>query len=145
MNYHESFFQNKNIAVVGTSRNKHKFGYMIFKELRKRKLNPIPINPHTDEIEGIKCYRSITDCPENIDTVITVIPSVSALDVAKESNSKGIKNLWFQQGSESKDAIEFCKQNEMNFVAGKCVLMYLEPVRSIHKFHRFIARLFGKY
>ena len=145
MNYHESFFRNKNIAVVGASRNKHKFGYMIFKELNKRNLNPIPVNSNTDEIDGVKCHRSVTDCPGIIDTVITVVPPTPALNVAKESNLKGINNIWFQQGSESKDALEFCRQKEMNFVAGKCALMYLEPVRSIHKFHRFFARLFGKY
>lgn len=145
MNYHEFFFQNKNIAVVGVSRNKHKFGYMIFNELNKRNFNPIPINSNIDEIDGVTCHRSVTDYPEKIDTVITVVPPISALNVAKESKLKGINNIWFQQGSESKDAIEFCRQNELNFVAGKCALMYLEPVRSIHKFHRFFARLFGKY
>jgi len=140
-----NILQGNNIAVVGTSRNKHKFGYMIFKELRKRKLNPIPINPHTDEIDGVKCHRSVKDCPEKIDTVITVVPPELTLSIVKESLEKGIKNIWFQQGSESKDAIEYCRQNELNFVPGKCVLMYLEPVRSIHKFHRFFTKLFGKY
>lgn len=145
MSYHESFFKNKNIAVVGVSRNKHKFGYIIFKELNKRNLNPIPVNSNIDEIDRVKCHRSVKDCPEKIDTVITVVPPESTLSIVKESLEKGIKNIWFQQGSESKDAIEYCRQNELNFVAGKCALMYLEPVRSIHKFHRFFAKLFGKY
>ncbi|MBM4177141.1 MAG: CoA-binding protein [Ignavibacteria bacterium] len=145
MNYNEIFFENKKIAVVGVSRNKHKFGNIIFNELLKREFEPIPVNPNLEEITGKKCYKTICEVPQKVDTVITVTPPNSALKIAKECYSNGIANIWFQQGSESNEALEFCRQNEINFISGKCVLMYLEPVKSFHKFHRFFSKVFGKY
>ena len=56
-----------------------------------------------------------------------------------------IKNIWMQQGSEAKDAINFCKDNGIDVVHGECILMFAEPVSSIHSLHRWINKLIGKY
>ena len=57
----------------------------------------------------------------------------------------GVKNIWMQQGSESENAIEFCNKNEINVIHGECILMFAEPVKSIHSFHRWVNKLIGKY
>lgn len=50
-----------------------------------------------------------------------------------------------QQGSESKSAIEFCVSKGMNVIAGEYIMMFAESVKSIHSFHRWIKKIFGKY
>lgn len=50
-----------------------------------------------------------------------------------------------QQGSESKNAIDLCVKNGINVIAGECIMMYAEPVKSIHSFHRWINKLVGRY
>lgn len=50
-----------------------------------------------------------------------------------------------QQGSESQAAIDFCKENKIDYVSGECIMMFSEPVQSIHRFHRGIWKLIGKY
>ena len=62
-----------------------------------------------------------------------------------EANEAGIKKIWMQQGSESPKAIKFCKENGIELVEGECIMMFSEPVKSIHKFHRGLNKLFGKY
>jgi len=56
----------------------------------------------------------------------------------------GIKSVWFQQGSSSDEAIKFCEEKGMSVVSGECIFMFAEPVDSIHKFHRWIWKIFGK-
>jgi predicted CoA-binding protein len=50
-----------------------------------------------------------------------------------------------QQGSESRNAIKFCEENGISAVHNECIMMFVEPVKSIHSFHRWINKLVGKY
>lgn len=139
------FISGKRIAVVGVSRDKKKFGYIVFNELLSRGYNVIPINPQIDEVNGITAYKNLSDCPLKPDAVVIVVKPDETIKILKEGNQIGVKNFWFQPGSESKECIEFCYNNSFEYVKGKCLLMYLEPVKGIHKFHRFFAKIFGSY
>jgi len=138
------FLNNKSIAVVGVSRNPKKFGYAVYKHLKERNYKTFPINPNITEIDSDKCYSNLADIKEKIDGVILVVmPTVSA-KVVKEANDLGIKSIWFQQGSSSDEAVKFCEDNSMSFVRDECIMMFTEPVESIHKFHRWLWKIFGK-
>ena len=64
--------------------------------------------------------------------------------MVREVAEAGIKHLWIQQGAESDAAIEYCREHEINVVHGECILMFAEPVGSIHRFHRWLWGVFGK-
>ena len=64
--------------------------------------------------------------------------------VVKEANEIGVKNVWMQQGSESDEAIKYCKENGINEIHKECILMFADPVNSIHGFHRWIWKVIGK-
>jgi predicted CoA-binding protein len=49
-----------------------------------------------------------------------------------------------QQGSESEKAINYCNENGIDVIHGECILMFAEPVESIHKFHKWLWKIFGK-
>lgn len=141
----ETFLSSKNIAVVGASRSEKKLGYAAYMHLKQSGHYAVPVNSNTDDIQGNICYRSLTELKSTVEAVLIIVPPAQALKVVKEAVNMNIKNIWFQPGSESKEAIELCKQNEVNYVDKQCILMYSEPVVSIHKFHRFIKKLTRQY
>lgn len=139
------FMGQKNIAVAGVSRTKHKFGNTIFHELRKKGINVYPVNPNLEEFEGMKCYKSIESLPAEVTgIVINTKPAVTA-ELIKEVEAKGIKNIWLQQGSADKKTIAENKNSPSNLISGQCILMFNEPVKGMHGFHRWLKKTFGKF
>jgi len=138
------FFESTNIAVVGVSRKNSKFGNIIYKELKKKGINVYGVNPNMENIEGDKCYKNLQELEGKIEAVVNVVPPKETLNVVKEANAIGVKNIWMQQGSESAEAIEYCRENDINEVHKECILMFAEPVKSIHGFHRWIWKVLGR-
>jgi acyl-CoA synthetase (NDP forming) len=65
------------IAVVGASRYPVKVGYKVIEGLRawgyKGKI--YPVNPRTDEIQGLKAYKTVKDIPYPVDLVFIAVPA----------------------------------------------------------------------
>jgi predicted CoA-binding protein len=68
----EDFFESGNIAVVGATDDKIKFGYKVFAELKSKGFNIFPVNPGKDSIEGDKCYKSLGELPPVVDNAVIV-------------------------------------------------------------------------
>jgi predicted CoA-binding protein len=116
-----------------------------FKELKKKGFDVIPINPNTDEIYGEKCYRNVNDIPEGFQSVVVVTNKEQTAEVVSQCIDKKVKNVWIQQMSQTPEALDLIKDKNINLIANQCVMMFLEPVSGIHKFHGQIKKLFGKY
>ncbi len=116
----------KVIAIVGASNNKEKYGNRIYIDLRSSGYKVIPINPKEEFIEGDKCYKSILDYPGEINTLDMVVPASTGMKVLDEAKKKGIKNIWFQPGSESEEAIAKAKSYGMNVVSNACMMIEKE-------------------
>ncbi|PKL88715.1 MAG: CoA-binding protein [Ignavibacteriae bacterium HGW-Ignavibacteriae-2] len=140
----KDFVSQKNLAVVGVSRNPRKFGNVIFKELKKKGYNVFPVNNNTSQIEGELIYTSLDKLPSPADGVIINVPPEKAKQVVKEAAEQGIKRIWLQRGSSNKDVLESCQQMGLKYISGECILMYVEPVESFHKFHRTLRKIFGR-
>lgn len=141
----DEFFAAPNFAVVGVSRNKNKFGTVIYREFKNRGLNVFPVNPAMETIAGDKCYPTLGGLPEKVEGVIVVVSPEKSEAVVKDAWEAGITKVWMQQGSQSDEALAFCREKGMTAIAKECVFMYCDPVQSIHRFHRGLAKLFGKY
>ncbi len=141
----KSFLELKNIAVVGVSSKGKGFGVAVYNHLKNNGYTVIGVNKNGGFLDTVKLYNSLSIIENNIDGVITVVPPSETEIVVQEAKELGIKNIWMQQGSESKNAIEFCKQNGISVVHNECILMFAEPVKSIHSFHRWINKVIGKY
>jgi predicted CoA-binding protein len=140
----DNFLACKNLAIVGVSRKSTKFGNAIYKELKKKGINVYGVNPNMDTIEGEKCYKNLKELVGKIEGIVNVVSSSQTIEIVKEANEIGVKNIWMQQGSESEDAIKYCKENGINEVHKECILMFTEPVDSIHKVHKWFWKVFGK-
>jgi uncharacterized protein len=140
----EDFLAAEPIAMVGVSRNPEKFGQMAFKELREKGLDLIPINPAAEEILGIKAYPDITALPLEVKGIIIMTKKDQTASVVKEAKAKGIKNIWIQQKTDSKEALQALEGSNINFITGECILMHYKP-HSVHKFHKTLKKFFGRF
>lgn len=140
----DSFLAGKRFAIVGVSRNEKKFGRRLYEDLSGKGYEVVPVNPAVSDIEGKPCYPSLTDLPEPVDGAVLVVPSGVTEEVVRDASGAGISRIWMQRGSESEKAILFCRENGIDVVHGHCIMMFSEPVVSVHKFHRWIWKILGK-
>ena len=141
----ESFLSSGKIAIAGVSRNPAKFGYQVFKQLKEKGFEVYPINPNADYIDGTPCLRSVSSLPLNVHSLVIITQKNQTRDVVSDAITKGIDNIWIQQMSDTPEAIELTRSRPVNLITKECILMHIDPVTGIHKFHRSIKRLFGFY
>ena len=122
----EKMLEEKVWAVVGASANSRKFGYKVFKKLNSRGYRVYPVNPNCNEIDGIKCYRTLKDLPELPGAVSLVVPPAVGFKVMEEAAQLGIRRLWFQPGAESQEIINKASELGLEVVYNSCVLIALE-------------------
>lgn len=140
----QDFLAQTNLAVVGVSRQGKKFGNVAYRELRARGYRLFPLHPSASELEGDRAYPSFEALPEPVGGVLIVLPPAETERVVRMAVRAGIGRVWMQQGAESPDAIRFCAENGIEAVHGCCILMFAEPVRSVHRIHRWVWRVIGK-
>ncbi|MGB7920004.1 MAG: acetate--CoA ligase family protein [Desulfobacterales bacterium] len=104
----ESLFRPKKVAVIGASSKELSIGNRVIKNLIDFgfKGEIYPINPKADEIRGIKAFKSITDCPDNIDVVHMVIPAKFVPQAVEDCGRKGVKNIIINSGGFSETGPE---------------------------------------
>jgi predicted CoA-binding protein len=119
----KEFMAQKRFAVIGATDNTEKYGNHIVKNLKKRGYEVYPVNPNLDEVEGIKCYPSLSVLPCKVDVVDFVVPPQVTEEILPDCRRLGLNRIWLQPGSESKAAIEFCHQHDMQVVHDVCVML----------------------
>jgi predicted CoA-binding protein len=124
------FLRKENVfAVVGVSRDPEKYGHKVYKDLKEAGYTVYPVNPYLDEILGDRCYPSLSDLPGKPDVVDTVVPPAVTEKIVRECGALKIDKVWMQPGSESEQAIAFCKRNGIKFVYGVCVMVKRRTIR----------------
>lgn len=119
----KEFIAQRRFAVIGATDEPKKYGNQVFKNLRNRGYEVYPVNPRLNELDGIKCYLSLTDIPVKVDVVDFVVPPKVTEQILKECKFLGLRRIWLQPGSESEAAIAFCRDNNLKVVYGVCVML----------------------
>ncbi|MBS4059554.1 MAG: CoA-binding protein [Bacteroidetes bacterium] len=140
----ENFLANKNIGLIGASRDPKKFGNEVLKQLLKRGIKVIPVHREAEIIEGIPCVKSLGEFPADTQAICLITPNTETDNLLKEALDKGFKNIWIQQFSEGPETFSIIKNADANVVTGRCIFMYTNP-EGFHKFHERINKLFGTY
>jgi acetyltransferase len=104
----DSLFRPKSVAVIGASSKELSIGNRVIKNLIDFgfKGGIYPINPKADEIRGLKAYKSIMECPDNIDVVHMVIPAKFVPMAMEDCGKKGVKNVIINSGGFSETGPE---------------------------------------
>ena len=114
----------KEIAVVGVSEREEKFGFRIFRDLMKSGFNVQGINPRDGEVLGKKIYKSLKELEKIPDLVITVVQAQVTERIVEECYELGIKEIWMQPGSESKNAIEKARAYGIMVTYNTCFMVH---------------------
>jgi len=139
----EQFLAPKKLAIAGVSHDPKKFGNTVYRELKEKGYEVYPINPNLDQINGDPCFHSVAALLVDIRHLLVLTPKSQTLQVVKDAVSKGIDHLWIQQMSETRETLDYLKDKQINLIHKECIFMWVEPVSSIHKFHRTIRKIFG--
>lgn len=90
----DTFFSPSSIAIIGASRDAMKIPGLLLSFLRKNRFpgQIYPVNPNYPDIDGLKCYPSVTAIDQPIDLAIVIIPARAVLDALHECAGLGVKN-----------------------------------------------------
>jgi acetyltransferase len=90
----DSFFSPDSIALIGASRDLEKIPGRLLSMLRKNGFpgKIYPINPNYGDIDGLKCYPSISAVGQPIDLAIVIIPARAVLGALEQCAAVGVKN-----------------------------------------------------
>ncbi len=113
----------KKIAIVGASEDRRKYGNKIVRDLLSKGFEVYPINPRSEVVEGIKCYRDVEELPKDIDLIVFVVPPEIGIQVAEKAIRMGFKRLWFQPGAGSKQIEDLVKNNGVEYSIGRCIMI----------------------
>ena len=92
----EEVFSPRGIAVVGISSSRPSFGGSIVQGLQAAGFSHIyPVNPKSDEIMGLRCYKKVSDIPGIVDHVVVSIPAGAILELLKDCVVKGVRSVHF--------------------------------------------------
>lgn len=141
----DTFFEADAYAVIGVSADRKKFGNTVFRTMLDAGLKVYPVHPTLESVEGEACYHAVGELPDGVTSVVTVVPPAQTERVIPACAQRGVKSIWMQPGSDSGPAVEVARKAGMNVVNGQCILMFLEPVKSVHRVHRWVNKVVGRY
>jgi hypothetical protein len=115
------FAQPKTIAVVGASDAVGKPGHDIPRYLQSQGYRIVPVNPRGSEILGERAFASLREIDVPIDVVDVFRPPAEAAAVARDAIAIGAKVLWFQQGTNSDEAVALATEAGLMVITRRCM------------------------
>lgn len=129
----DNFFYPDSIAVVGASKDPGKAGFQVVANLlRGYKGHVFPVNPKLDELQGIKCYKSILDIEEKIDLLVITVPAKGVLATVEQAIerkdikaivvvSAGFGETKTEEGiAMEKQLVKYAKDNDIRVFGPNC-------------------------
>jgi len=143
------FLALKRLAVVGVSRLGNDFTRTLFRELRQRGYDLVPVNPAVTEVDGIPCAARIEDISPPVEGALLLTSPGVTDQVLEGCLQSGIRHVWLYRaagaGAVSPAAIGFCESHGIAVVGGECPFMFLPQTGWLHRAHGFCRKLFHSY
>lgn len=133
----EEFLSHKKLALVRLSAQTPVMAPM------DRELRPKGYDISVVYLNTTGSDPALDDVKDVVEGAIISVPKSECEAAVREAIDAGIPRLWLQSGSESKEALALCEERGVPVIHGACVLMYAQPVKSVHAFHRWLWKTFG--
>jgi acetyltransferase len=129
----ETLLYPKAVAVIGVSRNPDKVGHAVLANLVNGGFTGtiVPVNPGTEEILGLKCYKSLDEYKNPIDLGIIVVAGKLVKDALRsclEAGAKsvivitaGFKEVSAAGASAELELVEMCRTHGARMVGPNCL------------------------
>jgi predicted CoA-binding protein len=111
------------VAVVGATDNPAKYGYVIYRDLKRKGFAVFPVNPNRKTVDGDDVYATCDTIPRKPTIVNIVVPPKVTLKVLKKCLDLGLMNVWVQPGAESPEVMSFLQANDFNYLANACIMV----------------------
>jgi uncharacterized protein len=134
----QEFLSHKRLALVRLSSQTPVMGAKMNEELEPKGYEVSVVYLNATETDP-----TLEDVSDAVEGAIIAVPKAKCEAAVKEAIEAGIPRLWLQAGCDSKEAVALCEESGVPVVHGACVLMYAQPVQSIHAFHRGVWKVFG--
>ncbi len=139
-----AFFQMRRLAVVGVSRDRKSFSRAIFRELKKRGYDVVPVNPLGGHVDDVPCANRLGEIVPPPEGVLVLTPPAITEQVVRECAEAGVRRVWMHRGagpgSVSAAAVTFCRENGIEVIDGACPFMYLPHTQIFHRVHGWFRR-----
>ena len=144
------FLAQKRIAVAGVSRDNshHPVGNLIFNRLKKRGHEVFPVNPNMQAFEGEPCYPNLQSIPGGVDGVVIITRPEVTERLVHDCTEAGVRRVWMHQSigkgtSVSRAAVDYCRDHDINVIAGACPMMYGDGADLGHTCMRWFLKITG--
>jgi uncharacterized protein len=145
----EDFLALKRVAVVGVSRDPKELSHVLWQEFRQRRYEAVPVNPGTAELDGERCYASISEIDPPVEGALIITPPAATRQVVEDCAAAGISHIWLHRGigagSATPEAVAAAQSHGMDVVAGFCPFMFLPGTPFFHSLHGFGKKITGSY
>lgn len=116
---------NPNIALVGATNDKTKYGNIILHDLISKGFTVFPVNPRAQTIDGMKAYKTLEELneKERIDLVVFVVPPKITSEILQTALKLNLKKVWIQPGAGDENVRQFLEKNQFEYLMDTCVMV----------------------
>ena len=111
------------VAVVGATDNPAKYGYVIYRDLKRKGFSIFAVNRNRTTVDGDPAFGTLADIPQAPTVVNIVVPPEETLGVLEECAKLGLMNVWLQPGTESAANLTFLQEHPFNYLANACIMV----------------------
>ena len=99
------------VAVLGASRDRGKYGNKSVRAHAHAGWQVFPINPQSNEIEGIRAYRTLKEVPvQSFDRVSMYVPPEIGITLLEDIAACHPREVWLNPGSESRELLALAEK-----------------------------------
>ena len=116
----DPIFHPRATAIVGVSSHENGRGGFLSAMMEAgyhKEHGLYPVNPKMDEVEGLRCYPGVLDCPDPLDHVISQIPADGVPRLVEQCIKKGVRSIHLYTAGFSETGEELRAQWEAEIVA----------------------------
>jgi predicted CoA-binding protein len=135
----DDFLSHKNLALVRVSPTIQVMGGKLDEELKPKGYTVTVVY-----LDGPEGTPKLSNLGGPVEGAVIAVPKDRSVQAVREAVEAKVPRLWIQNGCQSPAAIDLAAKSGVPVVHGHCVLMYAEPVRSVHAFHRWMSKVFGR-
>ena len=117
------------IALIGASRQRHKFGSIILADLLSKGFDVVPVNPRELELGGRPVARSVADVADPLHIVSVVVPPKRALAALEALDPSRNVLVWFQPGAYDQETLALARRRFDHVLAGPCIMVETQSGR----------------
>ena len=131
----QSFLACRRVAVIGVSHQQREFSRMVYRALRERGYDVVPVNPKAGSVEGAQCFARVQEATPPVEAALVMTPPAASEDVVRDCFAADVKRIWLYRHAPAAEA--WCAERGLVVISGECPMMFLERAGWIHRVHRW--------